>query len=551
MFGTFRHWLASIAVEATKVEVKVRNDGERGLFAAQDIFAGERIIHLPLTALLTEEWIRVQGSRILKRSNDHDELSKEQVAVGMIEELRQMVHDDDPESSCMVHLVARSMQYQWRQDDAVSLYLIAARKLIKQQLESRSVCEWVSNEESTSDQSVTFDLEPVLVSDVVAVSQLSFENELENCSKPATDHDHSADEHEEQMFHSFLPYVDMLPESFPTSPLYFSDDILSRMEGTNCYEFTKRMLAQMEADWIQLSAILRAYLTMNGRRMSSSGTDFWDPDEGFEHYKWAMCNIYSRSTELFVDYVHQRMMVPLFDMMNHDFDSNVSQDMDDKGNMSIFAGSDIRAGSEIFLNYGNFPNEKLLLGYGFVVPSNPFEAVQIYAPISADALFSMKAQILKTRYGIVDPNAPHILRENEPIPDSLLCTLRLIGLQSESDLAAAAEATSNSFDGIISMENEYGALTALRQALHMMARRLALNLISDENLRAASVLGDGSNHISLDRDSQDSSAIIKQRNIAHCKILCRSEYIILQNALQELNMRLELLQGSAQDLFSQ
>ena len=550
MSGTYRQWLSSIAVEASKVEVKVQDNGERGLFAARDIFAGERIIHLPSTALLTEEWIRVQGSRILKRTHDHDELSKEQVAVGMIEELRQLVHDE-AESSCMVRLVARSTQYQWRHDDAVSLYLIAARKLAKQQSESSVVGESLYNEESASDQIVNFETEPILVSDVVAVSELSLENELENFTKSATNYDHTVEEHKEPIFHSFLPYVAMMPERFPTSPLYFSDDILSRMEGTNCYEFTKRMLAQMEADWVQLSAILRAYLVMDGRRMSYSGDGIWDPDEDFEDYKWALCNIYSRSTDFFVDHVHQRVMVPLFDMMNHDFDSTVSHDMDDKGNMSIFAGSDILAGSEIFLNYGKFPNEKLLLVYGFVVPSNPFEAVLIYAPIAADALFPVKAQILKTRYRIVDPNAPYILRGHEPIPDSLLCTLRLIGLQSEVDLAAAAEATSNSFDGVISIENEYGALTALRQALHLMTRQLALNLISDENLLAASVLSDGSNHISLDSELQDSSAIIKQTNIANCKILCRSEYLILQNALQELNTRLELLQVSAQDLLSQ
>ncbi|KAI2513833.1 histone-lysine N-methyltransferase [Fragilaria crotonensis] len=548
MSAVFDLWLASIGVEASKVQIKAEDGGECGLFATHDIFPGERIIHLPSTALLTDEWLRTQGLRSLETiHNDTIELTREQLVVGMIEELRQLLNDDNGTS--MVHMVSRSMQYDWRKDDAVSLYLIAARKLAQEQVEPSVI---VQSSSLHTDESQAA---PILVCDVVPVASEGFESEQEDHEKVGGQDEPDKADDEVASSRSFVPYVAMVPESFPTSPLYFPDDILVRMEGTNCHEFTKRMLLQMEADWTQLSAILRAYLTMDDKRIPSSDDCLWDPDADFEQYKWALCCIYSRSTDFLVQEGHQRVMAPLFDMMNHAFDSHVTHEMDSRGNMSVFAGSHIQAGSEIFLNYGNFPNEKLLLVYGFTVPSNPYDAVQIYAPIPADSSFALKAQILNTKYGIVDPDAPHTLRRDQSIPESLLCTLRLIGLQSEDEVVSASEATFNTFDGVISVENECGALTALRQALHTMARRLALNLISDENLNAASgIKGATTDDASHSHDAHVGSARsewISRTNIEHCKILCQSEYLILQSALQELNSRLEQLQGPEYEVLSQ
>jgi hypothetical protein len=64
---------------------------------------------------------------------------------------------------------------------------------------------------------------------------------------------------------------------------------------------------------------------------------------------------------------------------------------------------------EIFLNYGNFPNEKLLLVYGFCVPQNPFDAVEIYVPISpADPLHQVNhARMFAICCGIEDVNILH------------------------------------------------------------------------------------------------------------------------------------------------
>ena len=85
-----------------------------------------------------------------------------------------------------------------------------------------------------------------------------------------------------------------------------------------------------------------------------------------------------------------------------------------------------------------------------------------------------------------------------------------------------------------------------------MARRLALNMISDENLQAANsnndVINSGDPPVV---DQHESSKTISNLNIAHCKILCQSEYLILQSALEELSTRLELLENPELDITSQ
>ena len=191
----------------------------------------------------------------------------------------------------------------------------------------------------------------------------------------------------------------MLPESFPTNPLYFVEEELSRVEGTNCHAYVVRMLQQMATDWFQLSTIPRAYLASDEDRSIVGPKCKSDDDEDcycqtlwrdltLEDYKWALSNVYSRATDFDLssvngqDHVRHRVIAPIFDMMNHDFGSQVTHAMDEDGNLGVYNSSEesILPGTEIHLMYGRFPNEKFLLVYGFTIPDNPYDAVQITRP---------------------------------------------------------------------------------------------------------------------------------------------------------------------------
>lgn len=576
---SYEQWIESVGAEAAKVAIQDFGGGERGLFASRDIFMGERILYLPSRSLLSEKRIQIEGSRILENleagdTTEQDNVTKEQQISGMIEEFRRLIVGGGGDSEpSLVQMMTQTMQYTWRGDDAVALYLIACRKLLI--LEQRDEEPPLQQDvEDTPAAEPAEDAEPVLVQNVVAISEdFVIEEEGNRSSEPEGEilvTGAAIDEAADDLFPPFLPHVDMLPKEYPTNPLYFSEEELSRMEGTNCYEFSKRMQAQIESDWATLSAILRAYLVMDDRKVQMTATDdedddinsnLWDVNEDLELYKWALCTIYSRSTDFFVREGHRRVIAPLFDMMNHDFDSTVTHGMDAEGNLSVFAGSDIPTGSEIFLKYGSFPNEKLFLVYGFVVHPNPYDAVSIYAPIPpTDPLFARKAELLRQACGVLDPNTPYTLQLNEPIPESLLSALRLVGMQSPEELAASSSV--GSCIGAASPENEYNALMALHEALHTMARRLALNLISDENLHAASGINPTLNQntmrgttsstpvapqpllgVAEEVSVEENGETVTNPNILNCKILCQSEYLVLQSALAELYRRLELLEN--------
>jgi hypothetical protein len=215
----------------------------------------------------------------------------------------------------------------------------------------------------------------------------------------------------------------------------------------------------------------------------------------------------------------------------------------------------IREGEEICLNYGLFSNEKLLLVYGFTVDPNPYNHVNIYAPLPReDPLYPLKEKILQKCFHGINPDGPHIIQVQTTdiansgvsiLPPSLVSALRLIGLQSYDTLLWILSQQDNELndedgDGdaycqvpLIHRDNDLSAFTALQEALHSMARQLALNLICDENLNAANSLqGDKENHFSP----------VNKLHVTNARRLCWGEYEILQIALAEVHHRLEVLE---------
>jgi hypothetical protein len=569
--SAYQQWIDDTSIEAPKVHLSTTLEMERGLFAlaAETIYEGERIMFIPSTCLIDQDVLKKRGSYVLNREesvegfDDLDDEVMEDFFIGMIEELKLLLLDE----SSIINITARQVQYQWRGDDAVALYLIACRHILQSRVEKEPEMK------QTEVPDVFQRQRPILVEAVVteegnfgsedlpfveAVQEEVFASaspivESMGSSPVAVD----ANEDRERS-PSFLRHVEKLPESFPNSPLYFSPDELRRIEGTNCHGLATRMVDQIELDYIKLAQVLRVYNQMPTRRMRCKkcqeeveGT-CWCHALDCERivqltaYKWALCNIYSRSTDFEWDEGngetrHRRVIAPLFDMMNHADASDVSHAMDSDGNISVFNGSKaIQPGQQIFLNYGNFPNEKFLLVYGFVTKRNPFDVVQIYAPLSpSDPLYQVKARVLLSRCGIQDVNAPHPLVHiggSIVLPPNLLAVLRLMGAQSIGEIMTVAGQEETGV-GMISLENEASALQALHQALHAMARQLALNMQihhdSPTPMQARSV-------------AAAEERLVHTINLQNANFLCQSEYRILQDALAEIADRLSVLKETAQ-----
>ena len=194
----------------------------------------------------------------------------------------------------------------------------------------------------------------------------------------------------------------------------------------------------------------------------------------------------------------------------------------------------------------------ILVVYGFCLENNPYSTVSIYAPIPAsDVLYEAKAKILRERCGLSDVNQAHLLRYNSDrqeieIPSTLMSNLRMIGVQSGEDFLKLSQILNNDEKikeiPMLTYENELSALSALHSALDEMARLISLNLISNQNLKAASKSQEetATNMGSFPEEGhKDDSESINLKNI---KILNWTERKILIGALAVIKERIDSLQ---------
>jgi hypothetical protein len=620
-------------VAASTGQLRSTSPLQRGLFATETIFPGERILLVPSSSLLGAGTLQRLGSKLLRQtfaapgaegdeadaSRDRNENGPRRInartgeafVLASIERLRRILQPEDASTNetARIAQAAQDVGFEWREDDAVAVYLACCRSLLKDDPDNApTVSVHDSDRVAGHDHPRRHDAGTVPgedalppITDAVPLTEDLHASVAESCEVKVGEESSSAPPEPEPACNSFLPAVAVLPDSFPTSPLYYDGDELARIDGTNCAEYAKRMLQQFESDYTKLIEVLRAYDELLLDCVPAAATTIRSNDPipphllrnrfrlservTFDAYKWALCNIYSRSSDFMMhtptqnaalmdDMPRFRVIAPLFDMMNHDFNSAVQHSLDleshSSGDLSVFNGSDrpIETGEEIRLSYGNFPNEKLLLIYGFVLEQNPYDAVTIYAPLNpSDQLYVVKCRLLQGRCNVEDPNEPHLLKKPQvalaaddatsPVPStlpvSLMSALRLTGVQSVEELMSVVKADAGECDGdrrtssptqpsgipMISIENERSALLALQDALYAMSRQLALNLISDEGLRQ----GQGPSSPVPAKEGDQISLRVRNTNTINSRILCQSEYEILQLALAEIHDRLSALDG--------
>ena len=70
-------------------------------------------------------------------------------------------------------------------------------------------------------------------------------------------------------------------------------------------------------------------------------------------------------------------MLPLIDMCNHSFAPNCKLQTTGSGDVQLVTLQHIPQQQPLQLSYGNLSNDFLLMDYGFVMPGNPFDRVQL------------------------------------------------------------------------------------------------------------------------------------------------------------------------------
>lgn len=214
------------------------------------------------------------------------------------------------------------------------------------------------------------------------------------------------------------PYVSNLPETYSVPIFFPGEDIKNLQYAPLLHQVNKRCRFLLDFE----QECKRALGNLKPDKHPFGGQEVDASALG-----WAMSAVSSRAFRLYggkrPDGTHTDipMMLPLIDMCNHSFNPNarIVQEQDTgemKIQVKVVADTEIKQDDPLLLNYGFLSNDLFLLDYGFVIPSNPYDCIELkYDGAFLDAA-SMAA-------GVSSPNfsAP------APWQEQILCQLNLAG----------------------------------------------------------------------------------------------------------------------------
>lgn len=207
------------------------------------------------------------------------------------------------------------------------------------------------------------------------------------------------------------PYISSLPETF-NIPIFFpGEDIKNLQYSPLLYQVNKR--CRFLLDFEQEVKRALENLKPNDHPFGGQAVDA-------SSLGWAMSAVSSRAFRLYGKKLSGEinndvpMMLPLIDMCNHSFKPNaiILQDQDDrdvKMLVKVVTETGIKQNDCLVLNYGCLNNDLFLLDYGFVIPSNPYDCIELkYDGALLDAA-SMAAGVSSPNFSVPSPWQKEIL----------------------------------------------------------------------------------------------------------------------------------------------
>eukprot|EP01080_Neovahlkampfia_damariscottae_P005174 gene5174-8780_t len=159
----------------------------------------------------------------------------------------------------------------------------------------------------------------------------------------------------------FKEWFKMLPSNFDTFPLFFDEDDLNSLEGSNLYNSTLGIKERVESLYNSLFPFL-----------SKLNPKYFDTTIfTLESLKWAYSTVWSRVFPFTYENITVPTLLPVIEILNHQFGSKIiyfTDKMNDR--FSLKTETSISKGVQIFNNYGGKSNESFLFSYGFVIENN-------------------------------------------------------------------------------------------------------------------------------------------------------------------------------------
>ncbi|KAL3379123.1 hypothetical protein AABB24_000039 [Solanum stoloniferum] len=207
------------------------------------------------------------------------------------------------------------------------------------------------------------------------------------------------------------PYISNLPETYSVPIFFPGEDIKNLQYAPLLYQVNKRCRFLLEFEKILKNEL---------ENLKPDDHPFSGQDVDSSALGWAMSAVSSRAFRLYggkrPDGTRSNvpMMLPLIDMCNHSFDPNaeiVQEEANSDRNMlvKVVAGKEIKQNDPLLLNYGCLSSDLFLLDYGFVIPSNPYDCIELkYDAALLDAA-SMAAGVSSPNFSSPSPWQQQIL----------------------------------------------------------------------------------------------------------------------------------------------
>lgn len=284
-------------------------------------------------------------------------------------------------------------------------------------------------------------------------------------------------------------HIELLPRAYH-NVLFFDERERALLEGSNLFFIAQQMEQKVESDYARLRESVLMELFEN--LPEGVSFDLFDEFFSLDNYKWALSTIWSRFVSLrdVPDDEHKtqtlKAMVPVFDMLNHDPEAEMSHYYDAEARVfKLVSHQHWNAGSQLFINYGALSNHKLLTLYGFVLPDNAFDAIDVWMPMddATTALFDAKAALLLEN-GLDHESNSFELTADE-VNELLLVAVRIQEIECAS-VDEFAQLAQRALDGeVVSVENEQNTLTRLIYTLEKMLERFPGSIEDDDALLKA------------------------------------------------------------------
>ncbi|KAJ1302690.1 hypothetical protein OPQ81_003006 [Rhizoctonia solani] len=174
------------------------------------------------------------------------------------------------------------------------------------------------------------------------------------------------------------PYLDILPpSSVLLTTMYFSQDELGLLKGSNLYQATMTRKQEWRAEW---QTCVQGLSTLDVDLATALTWEYYLEAATHLSSRAFPSTILSKTPSNTQSNLSHAVLLPGIDCLNHkratpvSWVANLSEPLG-SSTLDLLIHETVRAGEECFNNYGPKPNSELILGYGFALPSNPDDTI--------------------------------------------------------------------------------------------------------------------------------------------------------------------------------